>query len=46
MTDTEWAQQIQPYTEELMAYRTGNYEFIQMLKSEGIRVTSEVIRRA
>jgi surface carbohydrate biosynthesis protein len=46
MTDTEWAQQIQPYTEELMAYRTGNFEFIQMLKSEGIQVTSEVIRRA
>ena len=46
MADTEWAQQIQPYTEELMAYRTGNYEFIEMLKSESIQVTSEVIRRA
>jgi hypothetical protein len=46
MTDTEWAQQIQPYTEELMAYRPGNNEFIQMLKNEGIQAASEVIRRA
>jgi len=46
MTDTEWAQQIQPYTEDLMAYRPGNSEFIQMLKNAGIQATSEVIRRA
>jgi surface carbohydrate biosynthesis protein len=46
MTDTEWAQQIQPYTEDLMAYRPGNCEFIQMLKNAGIQATSEVIRRA
>ena len=46
MTDTEWAKQIQPYTEDLMAYRPGNSEFIQMLKNAGIQATSEVIRRA
>jgi surface carbohydrate biosynthesis protein len=46
MSDAEWATQIQPYTEELMAYRPGNNEFIQMLKDEGIKTTSEVTRRA
>ena len=46
MTDTEWAAQIQPYTDELMAFRPGNTEFIQMLKDEGIQVTSEVVHRA
>jgi surface carbohydrate biosynthesis protein len=46
MTDTEWATQIQPYTDELMAFRPGNTEFIQMLKDKGIQVTSEVVHRA
>ena len=46
MTDTEWAQQIQPYTEELMVYRPGNSEFIQMLQSEGIRTRNEESQRA
>ena len=46
MTDTEWAAQIQPYTDELMAFRPGNTEFIQMLKDKGIQVTSEVVHRA
>jgi surface carbohydrate biosynthesis protein len=46
MTEAEWAAQIQPYTDDLMAYRPGNTEFIQMLKDEGIQVTSEVSRRA
>jgi len=46
MTDTEWAAQIQPYTEELMAYQPGNNEFVEILKNTGIQVTSEVVRRA
>jgi surface carbohydrate biosynthesis protein len=46
MADTEWATQIQPYTDELMAFRPGNTEFIQMLKDKGIQVTSEVVHRA
>ena len=46
MTDAEWATQIQPYTDDLMAYRPGNTEFIQMLKDKGIQVTSEVVHRA
>jgi surface carbohydrate biosynthesis protein len=46
MSDAQWSTQIQPYTEGLMAYRPGNYEFIQMLKNEGIQVTSEVIHHA
>jgi surface carbohydrate biosynthesis protein len=46
MTNTEWAAQIQPYTDELMAFRPGNTEFIQMLKDKGIQVTSEVVHRA
>ena len=46
MTDAEWAAQIQPYTDDLMAYRPGNTEFIQMLKDKGIQVTSEVVHRA
>ena len=35
-SDTDWAAQIQPYNEELMAYRPGNIEFIQMLQGAGI----------
>jgi len=46
MSDAEWAAEIQPYTDDLMAYRPGNTEFIQMLKDEGIQVTSEVVHRA
>ena len=46
MTNTEWAALIQPYTEELMAFRPGNNEFIQMLKDQGIQINSEVVRRA
>jgi surface carbohydrate biosynthesis protein len=46
MTQAEWAAQIQPYTEDLMAYRPGNSEFIQMLKNAGIKATSEVVSRA
>jgi surface carbohydrate biosynthesis protein len=46
MTDAEWAAQIQPYTDDLMAYRPGNTEFIQMLEDKGIQVTSEVVHRA
>ena len=46
MTDAEWAAQIQPYTEELMAYRPGNSAFIQMLQSEGIPMTNEGSQRA
>jgi surface carbohydrate biosynthesis protein len=46
MTDAEWAAEIQPYTEDLMSYRPGNSEFIQMLKNAGIKATSEVVSRA
>ena len=46
MPEADWASQIRPYTEDLMAYRPDNREFIQMLKNEGIQVTSEVVRRA
>ena len=46
MTNTEWAALIQPYTEDLMAFRPGNNEFIQMLKDQGIQINSEVVRRA
>ena len=46
MTDTEWATQIQPYTEDLMAYRPGNSEFIQMLQSKGIPTRNEGSQRA
>jgi surface carbohydrate biosynthesis protein len=46
MPDAEWAAEIQPYNEDLMAYRPGNSEFIQMLKSAGIKATSEVVSRA
>jgi surface carbohydrate biosynthesis protein len=46
MTDTEWAAQIQPYTEEPMAYRPGNSEFIQMLQSKGIPTRNEGSQRA
>lgn len=41
MTDTEWTSQIQPYTEDLMAYSPGNSEFIQMLQSKGIPMRNE-----
>lgn len=46
MSNSEWAALIQPYTEELMAFRPGNNEFIQMLKDQGIQINSEVVRRA
>ena len=46
MTDVEWADQIQPYTEDLLVYRPGNSEFIQMLQSEGIRTRNEESQRA
>jgi surface carbohydrate biosynthesis protein len=46
MTAAEWAAQVEPYTEVLMAFRPGNTEFIQMLKDKGIQVTSEVVHRA
>lgn len=46
MTDKEWATQIQPYTEDLMAYRPGNSEFIQMLQSKGIPTRNEGSQRA
>jgi len=46
MTEAEWADQIQPYTEELMAYRPGNSEFIQMLQDEGIPTRNEGSKRA
>lgn len=46
MTDTQWASQIQPYTEDLMAYRPGNSEFIQMLQGEGIPTRNEGSQRA
>ena len=46
MTDTEWAAQIQPYTEDLMAYQPGNSAFIQMLQSEGIPIANEGSQRA
>ena len=46
MTDAEWAAQIQPYTEDLMAYLPGNSAFIQMLQSEGIPMTNEGSQRA
>lgn len=41
MTEAEWADQIQPYTEDLMAYRPGNTAFIQMLQGEGIQTRNE-----
>ena len=46
MTDAEWAAQIQPYTDDLMAYQPGNSAFIQMLQSEGIPMTNEESQRA
>ena len=46
MTDAEWATQIQPYTEDLMAYQPGNSAFIQMLQSEGIPIANEGSQRA
>ena len=46
MTDTQWASQIQPYTEDLMAYRPGNSEFIQMLQGKGIPTRNERSQRA
>ena len=46
ITDAEWAHQIQPYTEELMAYQPGNSAFIQMLQSVGIPLKNEGSQRA
>ena len=46
MSEAEWAHQIQPYTEDLMAYRPGNNEFIQMLRSKGIPMRNEGSQRA
>jgi surface carbohydrate biosynthesis protein len=46
MTDTEWAAEIRPYTEDLMAYRPDNKEFIQMLHDQGIQTRNEDSRRA
>jgi len=46
MPEAEWADQIQPYTEDLMAYRPGNTAFIQMLRSEGIPTKNEVTQSA
>ncbi len=46
MTEAEWADQIQPYTEDLMAYRPDNKEFIQMLQGEGISTRNEGSQRA
>ena len=46
MSEAEWADQIQPYTEELMAYRPENSEFIQMLQDEGIPTRNEGSQRA
>ena len=46
MSEAEWADQIQPYTEDLMAYRPGNTAFIQMLRSEGIPTKNEVTQSA
>jgi surface carbohydrate biosynthesis protein len=45
-TEAEWADQIQPYNEELMVFRPENSEFIQMLRSEGIPTKNEVTQRA
>jgi surface carbohydrate biosynthesis protein len=41
MTDVEWADQIEPYTEDLLVYRPENSEFILMLQSVGIRTRNE-----
>jgi hypothetical protein len=46
MTDNEWAAEIRPYTEDLMAYRPDNKEFIQMLQDEGIQTRNEDSQRA
>lgn len=46
MTEEEWTAQIQPYTNEMMAYQPGNNEFIEILKKIGIQLTSEASRRA
>lgn len=46
MTEAEWADQIQPYTEDLMAYRPGNTAFIQMLQGEGVPTRNEGSQRA
>ena len=46
MTEAEWADQIQPYTEELMVFRPENSEFIQMLQGEGIPTRNEGSQRA
>jgi surface carbohydrate biosynthesis protein len=41
MTEEDWADQIEPYTEDLMAYKPDNKEFIQMLQGEGISIRNE-----
>jgi hypothetical protein len=46
MTEAEWADQIQPYNEDLMVFRPENSEFIQMLRSEGIPTKNEVTQGA
>ncbi len=46
MSEAEWADQIQPYTEDLMAYRPRNTAFIQMLQDEGIPTRNEGSQRA
>jgi len=46
MTDVEWADQIEPYTEDLLVYRPENSEFILMLQSAGIRTRNEGSQRA
>ena len=46
MTEAEWADQIQPYNEELMVFRPENSEFIQMLQGEGIPTQNEGSQRA
>ncbi len=46
VSNAEWSQEIEPYTEALMAYRPTNGEFIHMLEKEGIPVKSEVLHRA
>jgi hypothetical protein len=46
MTEAEWADQIQPYNEELMVFRPENSEFIQMLQGEGIPTRNEGSQRA
>jgi surface carbohydrate biosynthesis protein len=46
MTQEEWAAQIQPYTEDLTAYKPGNTVFIELLEKLGAPISSEVKRNA